>query len=90
MTIHCTELQGKDTIEFWAELEPFVVDALRNAGCKVITSEEAGLRGRDDRDHAAYAKRKKLILFTKDKDYLDNRKHPIAQCSGIIVFDVGQ
>jgi len=28
MTIHCTELAGTDTIEFWAELEPFVIDAL--------------------------------------------------------------
>ena len=28
MTIHCTEINGKDTLEFWPELEPFVIDAL--------------------------------------------------------------
>ncbi len=28
MTIHCTEIDGKDTLEFWPELEPFVIDAL--------------------------------------------------------------
>ena len=26
--IHCHELEGKDTIEFWPELEPFVIEAL--------------------------------------------------------------
>ena len=79
------------TARFYADddIEPFVVDALLEVGCKVTTSEQARLRGRDDRDHLAYAKRENLILLTKDKDYLDDRKHPISQCTGIIVFDVG-
>ena len=28
MTVHCTEIEGKDTLEFWPELEPFVIEAL--------------------------------------------------------------
>ena len=28
MSIHCTEIDGKSTLEFWPELEPFVIDAL--------------------------------------------------------------
>ena len=28
MTVHCTEIDGKTTLEFWPELEPFVIEAL--------------------------------------------------------------
>ncbi len=28
MTVHCTEIDGKDTLEFWPELEPYVIEAL--------------------------------------------------------------
>ena len=31
MTIHCTEIDGKDTLNFWPELQPFVIDALSYA-----------------------------------------------------------
>jgi hypothetical protein len=28
MTVHCTEIDGKTTLEFWPELESFVIEAL--------------------------------------------------------------
>ena len=40
MTIHCTELAGKDTLEFWPELEPFVTDALSYDLYNSVTLDE--------------------------------------------------
>src|SRR5262249_48000457 len=49
----------------------------------------AGLSGHDDGDQIAYSLRNGLILVTSDRDYLDERRHPIIHCPAIFLFDFG-
>lgn len=70
-------------------IELFIVEILRDLGLKVITAAEAGLSGRDDAEHRDLARKKNLVLLTKDQDFLDDRKHPPDRCPGIIVFNTG-
>jgi predicted nuclease of predicted toxin-antitoxin system len=65
------------------------VQLLRKMGARVQTNQEAGLSGHDDGDQVAYALRNGLILLTCDRDYLDERRHPLIRCPAIFVFDFG-
>jgi hypothetical protein len=47
------------------------------------------LEGHDDDSQIAYARRNGLILLTCDRDYLDERRHPIIHCPAIFVFAFG-
>ncbi|MGA2367297.1 MAG: DUF5615 family PIN-like protein [Dehalococcoidia bacterium] len=76
--------------KFYADedIEPIIVELLHDLGFKVQTAGEAGLIGHDDSDHIAHAFRYDRILLTRDKDYLDNQKHPHHRNPGIIVLDI--
>jgi len=76
--------------KFYAEdsIEQVVIDILRDLGFKVISSREAGLSGHDDADHLAYASRENRILLTKDKDFLNDRKHSPFESPGMIVLNI--
>ena len=51
-------------------LDSGLVGALRHSGYDVLTAEEAGMRGRSDREHLALATAEGRILFSYDKkDY---------------------
>ena len=62
---------------------------LREMGAKVQTSRQAGLNRRSDEDQLAYALRNGLVVVTCDRDFLDERRHPLIKCPAIFIFDFG-
>lgn len=65
------------------------VELLKGTGARVQTAREAGLVGRSDEDHTAYALKNGLVLLSCDRDFLDERRHPLIHCPAIFVFDFG-
>ena len=64
-------------------------DELRAMRARVTTAQQANLLGHPDENHVAYAKKKGLVLVSCDRDYLDERRHPLIHCPTIVVFDFG-
>ena len=64
-------------------------DELRTMRARVTTAQQANLLGHPDENHLAYAKRKGLVLVTCDRDYLNERRHPLIHCPAIVVFNFG-
>ena len=62
---------------------------LRAMGAKVMTAQDARLTGRSDEDHIAYARSNGLVLVTCDRDFLDERRHPLIHCPAVFVFSFG-
>ncbi|GGA40871.1 DUF5615 family PIN-like protein [Dyella nitratireducens] len=62
---------------------------LRKMGGKVKTAAEANMLGFPDEAHAAYALKRKLILVTCDRDFLNQAKFPLIKCPAIFVFNFG-
>jgi hypothetical protein len=65
------------------------VALLRAMGAKVQTAYAAGLTGRADESHVAYARKNGLVLLTCDRDFLNERRFPLIHCPAIYVFDFG-
>ncbi len=65
------------------------VRLLRSTNARVVTAHDVGMRGHPDENHAAYALKHGYVLFTCDRDYLDNRRFPLIHCPAIVVFDFG-
>ena len=65
-----------------AETVPF----LRGKGWNVKTAVEAGLVGHSDSDYVALARKEDRLLLTHDRDYLSDRKFPLANKGGVIVL----
>ena len=76
---------------FYAD-ENFPADAveiLRSIGASVLTAQDADRTGHPDENHAAFALKNGLVLVTCDRDFLDERRHPLIHCPAIFVFDFG-
>lgn len=57
----------------------------------VITTGEAGNRGKDDRFQMAYAARERRVLITCNrKHFLDERRVPPESTSGVIALDINK
>ena len=65
-----------------AETVPF----LRDKGWNVKTAAEAGLVGHSDSDYVALARKEDRLLLTHDRDYLSDRKFPLASRGGVLVL----
>jgi predicted nuclease of predicted toxin-antitoxin system len=52
--------------------------------------EEPDLRNQEDKFHYANAKRLGRILFTLDRDFLDDRRFPLHQSPGVFVVSARQ
>ena len=63
--------------------------ALRELGYNAIDVWDVGLHGKDDRDVLQYAWKKKRILLTHDRDFLDDRLFPEQSNPGVIVLPGG-
>ena len=51
-----------------------------------LTARQLGLSNRDDDFQAHYAKERRRILVTQnEKDFWDDRKHPLHMCPGIVI-----
>lgn len=74
-------------------IDPSVARALRRHGIDVTTTNEAGLRARDDESQLRFARAHRRVIVTRDRDFLrlaaEGRHHP-----GIIfcptTYEVGE
>ena len=82
--------QFRKEAKFYADedIEPIIIELLRDLHFKVQTAREASLIGHDDADHVAHAFRNNQILLTRDKGYLNDQKHPPHRNPGIVILDV--
>lgn len=61
-----------DRIRFHLDehVDPAVAIALRRAGIDVTTTNEVGLRTKDDKTHFNFARDEGRVIVTRDKDFL--------------------
>jgi predicted nuclease of predicted toxin-antitoxin system len=64
-----------------------IEDLAQNFSTKSVF--DLGLEGHPDENIREASKKEKRILFTTDKDFWDEKKHPIQKCSGIICTEAG-
>ncbi len=65
------------------------IEILRERGFDVLTAHDANKQGHPDENHVAEARRRRRVLITCDRDYLNDRIYPLIHCPTIIVFDFG-
>lgn len=65
-----------------------IIDELRAAGLVVYSVTEAGLGSHPDKSILQRARRASHVLLTMDRDFWDDRKHPLQKSPGIIFIDV--
>jgi predicted nuclease of predicted toxin-antitoxin system len=51
-------------------VDPAIAAALRRAGIDVTTTNEVGLRARDDLTHLRFAHLERRVIVTRDQDFL--------------------
>lgn len=51
-------------------VDPAIATALRRAGIDVTTTNEAGLRTKDDQTHLRFAHSQRRVIVTRDQDFL--------------------
>jgi predicted nuclease of predicted toxin-antitoxin system len=52
--------------------------------CKIYSAFDFGYENRDDSFHFNFCKKKKYVLVTLDKDFMDDKKYPFLKNPGII------
>src|SRR5215831_10238720 len=67
-------------------LGPELAPTLRNLGYNATDTHSLKLNGRRDEDVFAAAWRKRRILLTQDRDFLDDRKFPRHRNPGVVVL----
>ena len=84
-------LRRKAKARFYADenVPPTAIRLLLTAGASVRTAHQAGLIGRSDEDHWAYARRHGLVLVSCDRDFLNERLFPLIHSPALFVFDFG-
>lgn len=66
-----------------------VATYLRSRGCSAIFANDVGLSGRSDEEIFAYAWRHKRMLWTHDRDFLDDSRFPEHRNPGLVVLPGG-
>lgn len=76
--------------KFYADhnLDESIVLVLRHQGHDVETAREIGAERQPDEYHYRRALKTKRVLLTEDGDYLDNRRFPLSQTRGVVVFNI--
>ncbi len=65
--------------------------ARKTLGWDVLSVQESpDLSRRDDSFHYPNSRRLKRLLFTLDRDFLDDHKHPLRQSPGVFVIGARQ
>jgi predicted nuclease of predicted toxin-antitoxin system len=70
-------------------LGPGVAKLLRERGCNVVYAGDVGLAGKSDEDIAAYAWRENRMIWTHDRDFLDDKVLPEHRNPGVVVLPGG-
>jgi predicted nuclease of predicted toxin-antitoxin system len=70
------------------DLPSRAIAMLRAGVANVLTTAEAGNRGKDDTSQAAFAARVGRVIVTRNgKHFLDDRRVPLQSTSGVIALD---
>src|SRR5882672_858487 len=80
-----------DRIRFHLDehVDPAIATALRRAGIDVTTTNEAGLRAKDDEAHLRFARDEKRVIVTRDQDFLRLASGALDH-SGIVFYAANQ
>ncbi|HVS80201.1 MAG TPA: DUF5615 family PIN-like protein [Pyrinomonadaceae bacterium] len=80
-----------DRIRFHLDehVDPAIATALRRAGIDVTTTNEVGLRTRDDEAHLQFARAEGRVIVTRDQDFLSVAGR-VADHSGIAFYTANQ
>jgi predicted nuclease of predicted toxin-antitoxin system len=70
-------------------VDPAIAIALRRAGIDVTTTNEAGLRTKDDEDHFHFARAEGRVIVTRDQDFLRMSRR-VTDHSGIVFYTANQ
>lgn len=72
--------------ECFPEIATALLGRLR---ARILTARELGFVGYPDEHHAAFALKRRAVLVSCDRDYLDERRFPLIQAPCIVVFGFG-
>ena len=70
-------------------VDPAIAMALRRAGIDVTTTNEAGLRTKDDEIHLDFARAEGRVIVTRDQDFLSMSRR-VTDHSGIVFYTANQ
>jgi predicted nuclease of predicted toxin-antitoxin system len=70
-------------------LGPETARYLKTRACNVKFADDVGLRGRSDEEILGYAWREGRMLWTHDRDFLDDGRFPEHRNPGIVVLPGG-
>lgn len=65
-------------------------DYIKGNGYNVVFAKDVGLAGKSDEDVFAYAWREERVIWTHDKDFLDDTRFPENRNPGIVVMSGGR
>jgi len=82
-------LRGKARILVDESLGPDVASFLRDRGCNLVYAGDVGLAGKSDDAIAAYAWRVKRMIWTHDRDFLDESVVPEQRNPGVVILPGG-
>ena len=71
-----------------ANMPRSAVGCVQRLGHESVDVREIGLGGAEDKQIAAYAQQRGLVLITRDFDFSDIRNYPPAEYAGIIVLEL--
>ena len=70
-------------------VDPAIAIALRRAGIDVTTTNEAGLRTKDDETHLDFARAEGRVIVTRDQDFLRMSRR-VTDHSGLVFYTANQ
>jgi predicted nuclease of predicted toxin-antitoxin system len=83
------DLRKKTRIFVDENLGEEVANYLRGRGYNVVFANDVGLSGRSDEDVFAYAWRDQRMIWTHDRDFLDDARFPEHRNPGVVVLPGG-
>jgi predicted nuclease of predicted toxin-antitoxin system len=84
-----TEFKTKTRLLIDESLGARVAEYLRDRGFNALFVADVGRAGRADEDVFAYAWRKRRMLWTHDRDFLDDNRFPEHRNPGLVVLPGG-
>ena len=70
-------------------VDPAIATALRRAGIDVTTTNEAGLRTKNDKAHLEFARAEARVIVTRDQDFL-RLSSGAPDHSGVVFYTANQ
>jgi len=82
-------LRSKARILVDESLGSGVAKTLQDQGCNAVYAGDVGLAGKSDQDIAAYAWRENRMIWTHDRDFIDDKVLPEHRNPGVVVLPGG-